>query len=214
MAPNEKSFTSISGVRTYYARDTADTYGEGRPFTFYCTFAFYDLLTQCFDELWRECPLGTPRTIVSAGAYVAGKAGKHGEGRAIDLDSLWWNTKTFKAINYTTDTRFYLGVESIYQRHFVYVLDYNYNAAHQDHMHCDDTYTPQFSSTSDARVKYLQASLKYIHGKTSVVVDGVYGPITENTTKDVLASLGISGYITTVSVWKDYLLRTARLGMA
>ncbi|MPZ87394.1 MAG: hypothetical protein GEU81_04835 [Nitriliruptorales bacterium] len=213
MAPNEKAFSDITGTPTNYARTTRQDYGtRGRRATFHCTSRFYNVMTAAFRELWEVCPLGRAQVIVCAGAYV-NKPGQHGRGQAFDLDALFWAHRSLVALNYPSDSRFYLGVESILRRHCGTVLDYHYNAAHRDHMHIDAGTTVGFTTGSPSRVKYVQATLGAIYGR-AVVIDGLYGPQTDGAINAVLAQQGLAGPLTNVTHWRAFLLRTARLGLA
>ena len=145
MSAGEHAFNVVGGVPTNYARHPVAVYGTiGVPRTFHCTHAFFSKLDACFQELWRVSPHSRAQAVVSAGAHVQ-KPGAHGQGRAFDIDAIFWPGKTLVTRNFPTDQNYYLGVEAVLRKHFGVVLDYNYNAAHRDHFHVDDTVHVGFS---------------------------------------------------------------------
>ena len=96
-------------------------------------------------------------------------------------------------------------------RHMKWVLGYNYDSAHRDHIHVEVQHTPKYSTTSTSQTKYLQAALTHIY-RIPTTIDGIYGNQTKTNTNTALANLGLGGYITTTSVWKEFLRRTGRIG--
>jgi len=206
---NLTAFSMIAGVPIRYARTKDHPYGtQGKPRTQQVTEEFLEKLDDCFTELWNVCPHGKAESITSGGAYVE-KAGRHGEGRAIDIDAIWWANKVLITAGYNEHKRFYLGVEAIIRRHLGTVLGYLYNKAHHDHWHIDDGTEVKFTIRSRSRVMFMQAALLHIWGK-HIAIDGIYGPATDGalrTCLDVNASVSYS------EVWREWLLRTAVMGM-
>lgn len=190
--PNN-SFDQLGGVPVHYDRFNDPNFGygtRGKPTRFHCTEAFEQKLDTCFQELWTACPLGKAEVITSAGAFVE-KPGKHGEGRAFDLDGLFWSDKTFITLRYPQDRQFYLGVEAILRKHFGTVLNYEYNASHRDHFHVDDGTAVGFSSESRSRVLFLQMVLTHVFA-IPVGIDGVIGRETNDATRELLVQLGLA----------------------
>ena len=213
------TWTTIAGTPTHYARDLDPPLRtEGRARAFRSTPEFKEHLDEAFDEIWKTSGLGTADVIVSAGALVK-KPGMHGKGAAFDLDGIVWHATDerpevqFYAIDFPKDPKLYYAIGSILSRHFVHCLHFLYNAPHEDHFHIDTSITPRFSQGSRSRVSLLQATLHYIHG-LSVVLDGKWGQRTSNASAVAMARMGMGGSLSTASVWRDYLLRTAKIGFS
>jgi hypothetical protein len=173
------SFDHIAGVPIYYARLPVAQYGtRGQgPRTVRLEPTFKLELENCLNEIWQKCPLGAPEILVSGGCYVE-KAGRHGEGRAIDIDALWWKgNKSLITDEAETNTKLYLGIEAVLRKHFGTVLDFWYNGAHRDHWHIDNGTTTAWRGGSRARAVFMQVSLNHIFGE-NLNVDGIAGPAT------------------------------------
>lgn len=213
------AWNEIAGVPTHYARDQVPSLRtSGKPRSFRSTHTFKDKLDNCFQEMWVVSGLGPASLVVSAGALV-NKPGMHGKGAAFDLDAIVWRATderpevNFFAIDFPKDPTLYCGVGAILNRHFVHTLHYRYNAAHEDHFHIDTTSGVRFSTKSRSRVGFLQATLHSVHG-LAVVLDSRWGTRTDAAIELTLARLGIPGDITTPSVWRAYLLETARMAFS
>ena len=204
-------FTSLAGVPVRYDRENPGQYGtHGVPFRFHCVPGFTAKLEAFFEELWRVCPLGRAEVITSAGAYT-NKAGRHGMGRAFDIDAIFWAERTFVTLHdgfEGRDRAFYFGVECVLRKHFGQVLDYLYNAAHRDHFHVDDAEEVGFREGSESTVGFLQATLRHVHG-LRVGINGTWGPGTREATRRALRSMGISGMIYDRDTWLAFLTRSA-----
>ena len=215
MARPDNFFEVLAGVPVHYDR-LAPPFGygtRGKPAKFYCLDPFETELNECFQELWDICPLGQAEVIASAGAWVE-KPGFHGQGRAFDIDGIFWAGKGFVTLHdgfQGGDRVFYYAVEAIVRRHFGTVLDYNYDIDHRDHLHLDDGTAIGFQPGSPSRVKFLQGALTHVY-ELPVKVDGDFGPQTEQAVATALGALGIAGGIDNVSVWKEFLIRTAEKG--
>ena len=209
------SFSKLANVTTYYDRRFAGDYGEGIPTTFRAEQYIENMLDQFFFELWQVCPLGQAEKIFSAGAYVPGNSGMHGRARAFDLDGIEWSNRKFMTLTdgpHNGDRKFYFGVEAILRKHFGLVLDYLYNRPHWDHFHIDDSASINFSTSTRSKVLFLQGALVNVFGLSvgSSGIDGQWGPNTRNALNQALSTLGISGNITNVNVWKEFLTGTAK----
>lgn len=187
------SFTHLAGVPVHYDRfqDPQFTYGtRGKPFRFHCTEGFQQKLEAFFGELWDVCPLGRAEVITSAGAYVD-KPGDHGLGRGFDIDGIFWENRTFITKQYPQDRRFYLGVEAVLRKHFGTVLNFEFNAAHQDHFHIGDLSDPGFVAGHRSRVLFLQMILSHLFGRP-VAVDGAIGRETNGAARDLLVDMNMA----------------------
>jgi hypothetical protein len=217
------SFTHLSGAEVRYDRLSRESYGtRGRATRFYTTPAFEEKLQAAFADLWDACPLGEAEVIASGGAFVE-KPGAHGRGRAFDLDALFWPERTFVALSYPQDRRFYLAVEAVLRMHFGTVLSYHYNPAHRDHLHLDDLTPTGFVPEHRSRVLFLQMALTHLFDRP-VAIDGLVGPETRGAARQLLATLDLDGdarldrpqplYDRLDAVWPDLLDAATRRGFA
>jgi len=178
MSPTEKTFTHIDGVPVYYDRG-----GSRRLGTFRSTHSLYRKLVawkRDTDQAGREAGYGSIKHFVSAGAQVP-KPGKHGEGEAFDLDEIAWTTGRVcrpiagdHAHRDLSRRRRYLAVDAVVRRHFRYVLNGWFNAAHRDHIHFDTSTAVRFSTRSRSDVTFMQAVCNNFIG-TRLVIDGRWG---------------------------------------
>lgn len=207
------SFRTLGGgVPVHYARlASPHHYGtRGTQQTFHCRTDFESLLDNAFRDLWLYTGMGPAEVITSAGAYV-NKPGEHGNGRALDIDGIFWPNKTFVTLHagwQGQDRKFYFGIEAVLRRHFGVVLDYEYNTAHRDHFHIDDSQTLAFRKSSRARVRSLQGMLNHVWGK-NVDEDGVWGEQTSGAVTEVLDVAGMPGPITNQEQWLLLMKKTA-----
>ena len=175
----------------HYDRAPNAGYGtRGIPYTFHCTEPFEATLHAAFEELWAACPLGTAEVITSAGAYVD-KGGLHGAGRAFDIDGIFWPDKAFVTNQYPSDRSFYLAVESVLRKHLGTVLNYKFDAAHQDHFHVSGRGEPGFVPGHESRVLYWQMALTHLFDRP-VTVDGLTGPETNGASRALLRALDMA----------------------
>ncbi len=115
-----------------------------------------------------------PAYILTGGLYVD-KGGQHGAGLAIDVDGLWWSASDkFLANDAPTDWIRYLRLEATLRKVFGTVLNYDYNAAHHDHWHCD-LGRPTHWRAAESQAKFAQRVLNEVFGK-NLTVDGDWGP--------------------------------------
>lgn len=198
-------FRSLAGVQVNYDRLHPEDYGtEGIPYDFHTPPAFQALLEQCFDDLWRVCPLGRASLIISAGTY-SDRTGQHGTGRAMDVDGIFWPEKKFITKFFPSDKPFYLGVEAVFRRHFDYVLTYLYNADHHDHFHLDHAGALGLGR-SRSKTLFVQAMCRYVFDLT-VDVDGQWGDETESGLNAMREQVGIGGDLSDFETWKEFLER-------
>src|SRR6185436_7057933 len=88
------------GVPVHYDRlASPHHYGSrGKARNFHCKTDFEPLLDAAFRDVWLYTGLGKAEVITSAGAYV-NKPGQHGQGRAFDIDGIFWSDKTFVTLH-------------------------------------------------------------------------------------------------------------------
>jgi len=211
MARPNNYFKEVADVPVHYDR-LGDPYGygsRGKPYQFFCTLDFQNTLEAFFSELWQICPLGPAEVICSAGAWVD-KSGYHGLGKAFDLDCIHWGNKVFITKNYNKDQMFYLGVESVLRKHFPTVLNYQYNASHEDHFHIqDDGGRIAYRTGSKSATLFLQMALTEVH-KNAVAIDGIFGPETRGALEKVLDDLNIDQDLSQRDNWLVFLTKTAK----
>lgn len=222
MSRPDNSFATLASVPLHYDRLPGQYGSRGQARRFFMTDAFRIKLGACFNELWNVCPLGRAEVIATAGAWVE-KPGAHGEGRAFDLDALFWPGRTFITLHFPTDRRVYLGVEAVLRRHFGTVLNYEYNAAHQDHFHIDDLTQVGFVRFHRSRVLFVQMVLRDLFGRP-IVLDGRWGEETAGAVASVLHrhnlaeadnpsdAAGIANLL--AGVWLQFLTLVAQTGFA
>jgi Extensin-like protein C-terminus len=210
--PTNSFRTLGGGVPVHYDRlPSPHHYGSrGQPFTFHCKADFETLLDNAFRDIWLYTRLGKAEVITSAGAYV-NKPGQHGNGRALDIDGIFWSNKTFVTLHagwQGQDRNFYFGIEAVLRLHFGVVLDYEYNAPHRDHFHIDDSQGLGFRKQSRSKVRSLQGMLNHVWGN-NVHEDGVWGDQTAEAVSEVLAVAGLPGPITNQAQWLLLMKKTA-----
>jgi hypothetical protein len=109
-----------------------------------------------------------PAYVLTAGLYV-NKAGEHGNGNAADIDGFWWSdTSRFLAVNAPRDWYRYLTIEASLRKAFGTVLNYDYNAAHHDHWHCDLGY-PTTWRRAGSQTLFVKRALNEIWGESLTV---------------------------------------------
>ncbi len=197
-------FTHLASVRVQYGRPPLGVYGEtGQNYKFYCQKDFEDELDDFVEAVKTatEPLLGTMELILSAGAYVK-KSKLHGAGRAFDLDAIHWARGRLVADQQPSQKPLYLLVQSIAYQHFGMVLAYNYNAAHRDHFHLDNSRPVQFRETK-AATYFMQEALNLFYG-ANLVIDGDYGINTEDALVEVYQALSLN-FPPNADEWKTFL---------
>lgn len=201
------TLSSIAGVPLHYDRTSAAEYGtRGRPATFQCGPGFAKKLDATFAEIWAIA--GNAEVVTTGGLWVQ-KPGMHGQGRAFDLDGIFWAHRSLVTRRDGAegrDRRLYYGVEAVLRRHFGTVLDFHYNTAHHDHFHVDDGTGVGFRSGSRSTVLFVQAALNQFY-TAGLAVDGVYGPLTRAALADV------AGNVNAPADWLAWLHYVARKGL-
>lgn len=208
MSEPANSFRSLAGVPVLYDRINASDYGvRGVPHDFHVPESFQATLEAAFTDLWDICPLGRPVRILSAGTYSDRPPSQHANGRAMDIDAIIWESRRFVTFFYPTDRAFYLAVESVMRRHFDYVLTYEYNGDHHDHIHVDSSGRLGFGLTR-TKMLYVQAYCKYVLG-LQVGIDGTWGTNTEEGLGRAQEILGVGGDLGDLETWKRFLKAAA-----
>ncbi len=200
-------FREIGGVPVHYDRD-AGAYGtRGRPVSLRCGATFKRKLDVCFTEVWGLTERA--EVVTCAGAFVS-KKGMHGQGRALDLDGIFWRGASFVARRAGLEwgnRRGYYGLEAVLRKHFGTVLDFWFDAEHRDHLHLDDGTGVGFRRGARSQVLFVQAVLNEFHD-AGLRIDGVFGPLSRAALQEV------AGDVTAPAAWLAFLDRIARLGLA
>jgi hypothetical protein len=236
-------FDRIAGAQMRWRRMPQYEYGNGKPGARYLRKTVHDKLVAAVMDMGFMCQLGSPKVIVSAGAKVPqskrrGPNDKHVQGRAIDIDALWWwdNRKpgfvqklitkkpgfVQKLITkkYESYPSFYLGVEACFRRYFGTVLGWLYNDDHKGHWHIDDGSKVCYRESSRSRVLFMQASLRWIWAPQCSFdldigpIDGEAGKKTRGAIRLIRGFLAIDKPLTDPAAWQRYLLATAISGMS
>lgn len=220
LGPAEKVFDNIDGTPTMYIRG-----GNGRqPATFRCRNGFYDSLVDWVQRLRSlSSGAGYPglEFITSAGAYVD-KPGQHGNGTAIDVDEIGWTDgRMCRPIGLDWDSsdgalrKRYYALDCTLRAHFRWSLDRTYNAAHHDHIHSDFGGMPQvLGKGSSSDTGFIQALCNEFMN-SGLVIDQIWGPLTQGAYEDALSRLNISGNpLGSVSGYQELLDAAAAKGFA
>ena len=193
--------TDEIGLRKIYyeRRSSDDVWGDlasDEAVEFYFEQGFHQSLTLVIRDIENYIGGRTARKvegIISAGAYVD-KPGMHKLGRAFDLDGIVWKSmagamdvRPWKATEFggSGTIEMYLRIQAICMIYFGTVLGYQYNKAHEDHIHMDDERNPGFRHNSRSIVLFIQDALGSIFDRP-VARDGSWGPVTWNAMRFVL----------------------------
>lgn len=205
-------FETLAGVPVLYDRLDGHYGKTGIPYKFYCTPKTGATLEALFGDLFaRSARLGAPIRILSAGAWVS-KPGQHGEGKAFDLDAIHWERVQLIALNQPNQKPLYLAVQSLCLKHFGTVLGYDYNVAHQDHLHIDIGRDVRFRETQSVTLFVQQALNTFFSYRLEI--DGEYGGDTARALRDTLGKLGIGDIATSVTEWVRFLEVICARGIA
>lgn len=207
------SFVTLAGVPVHYDRLATGAYGtRGVPRREYAEADFAAKLELCFHELWQVGGLGRAEVITTGGAYTA-KPGRHGVGRAFDLDGIFWPDRVFVTLHagaHGQDRALYFGIECLLRRHFGQVLDFQYDAAHRDHFHIDDAHPVGFRAGSSATVLFAQGLLAHVF-EAPLAADGAWGPVTAAALESAARALQVEPDFSQTSNWLTFLARAAQL---
>ena len=213
--PGLVTVARLDGVPLLYARA-----GAPRPQSFSIEAAFRDVLVATVMSVRFRAPLafGDLVSITSAGAFVE-KPGAHGLGRAFDHDAWTFENVDIRPLrrDHAAASRAlrqrYWALAAIIRSRSAFVLHGEYDAAHQDHIHQDNVApTRAFTTGSEAAVKLTQAVCKHIYGKSDLVIDGDFGPLSQAAVREAMITVDLPGDIFDNSQWERFLLRSGRLG--
>lgn len=211
--PNQPSnfFQSLANIPVLYDRLSGHYGKTGIPYKFHCTPKAQSALESLFEELFaRSARLGSPIRILSAGAWVS-KPGQHGLGKAFDLDAIHWERVSLVALNQPTQKHLYLAVQALCLKYFGTVLGYDYNAAHQDHLHIDIGRDVRFRETQSVAFFLQQALNTFFNYKLEV--DGEYAGDTAAALNSTLTRQGIGDVSASVTEWTRFLDLVCELGL-
>ncbi len=190
----------LAGLPLYYDRFNEDSYGEQavaiRP---YIEDGFLQNCEALFGEMKSVfADNGFEITQIWTGGVGRAGSGRsyHHQHRAFDLDALvfvgqeMWIADTFPERPFL-----YLAIESLLRKHVGTVLNFDYNAAHEDHFHFDNGTSVGFKPHARSHALFVQHALHKLFNQDigSSGVDGVYGPDTEYALNNVRRQLGIGG---------------------
>lgn len=208
MPANSHAFDAIDSVPVHYAREPIAPYGSrGIHRTFWCDEDLMGPLGDLIREIKENSPpgFGALECVTSAGAFVD-KPGQHGRGKAFDLDGLFWENISLIATEQETKTALYLAVQALCNRHFGVVLGFNYNRAHQDHLHFDLGRSVRFRTVQSVTY-FVQEAVNALYGE-SIAVDGEWGSQTSGALTRVRNRLGV-GPLSNADNWRAFLLKIA-----
>jgi hypothetical protein len=223
MAPTDRRFDQLDGVPLHYWRWTDGTAGQRTARrTFQSSAAFHDRLVRWVRDLrtiaQQHGGLTGMDRIISAGAYV-NKPGQHGLGQAFDLDQVRWSNGTITpyhrehAARDLRVRRRYLALDAVCRRHFRFVLDGGFNAAHADHLHLDvGGGQIRCDKASRSDTAFVQMCCNAFLG-SGLAVDGAWGARTQSAFAEASRRLGTGGDPHRVTVdWQRWLGRAAACG--
>lgn len=225
MVATERRFDALDGTPVLYWRWTDGTAGQHpERRTFASTNQFHDRLVGWVRDLRTLAEahggLRSMQRIVSAGAYV-NKPGQHGLGQAIDIDEVRWANGAitpYRREHLSRDravARRYLALDAVCRRHFRWVLDGGYNAAHADHLHLDfGGGAPRCDKASRSDTAFVQMACN-AHMGSGLRVDGVWAERTQAAFAESRRRLQVGGDPHRVTAdWRAWLGRVAACGFA
>lgn len=196
----DNRYTSLAEIPIHYDRFNSDRsdYGTiGKPINPFINIEFAGLCEPLFEDIKdRMRPhFGELKAIVTGGVSRRGSGSSlHHQNRAFDLDGFAFeNGKFWRADSFPSDPHLYLAIESDIRRHFSTVLTYDYNTAHQDHIHFDNGRQLRFRKTTRTHALYIQNALNLIY-MIPVGTDGVWGPETKEAVRELREQLDIGSF--------------------
>lgn len=190
-------FAKLAGVPLHYDRFTRDQYGtEGTPFEPWIETGFAKELDACFKELGRKFKprLGDLQIVVSGGVGREGTGSSmHHQNKAFDLDGLVFQDAHLISTDFPSEPHLYLAVEAVLRKHFGVVLAYDYNKAHEDHFHIDNSRSPGFRRDTRSHSIFVQNLLTFVYD-LPVIRDGVWGDETDDAHRRLRKRLGLEGF--------------------
>ena len=222
----EARYDQLDGVPLHYWRWKDGSAGQRTEHrTFASTSAFHERLLvwrrDLADLASRFGGLTGMDHIVTAGTFVD-KPGQHGLGQAFDLDQVRWANGAITpywrehASPHGAVVRRYLALDAVCRRHFRWVLDGRYNAAHEDHLHLDFGGGPVgLDRASRSETVFVQQVLNH-HQGAGLAQDGVWGGRTQAAFEESCRRLGVTGapWAGDAAAWRHWLFRAASCGFA
>jgi hypothetical protein len=202
---------NLAGIPLFYDRFREGAYGvEAVPMRPFIDVEFQSLCEKCFADMQSVFTnAGYEITQIWSGGVGRSGSGRsyHHTNRAFDLDALvfeekpMWVAKTFPQRPYL-----YLAIEARLRVEFGTVLNYDYNADHEDHFHFDNGTSVKFKRDAKSHVLFLQHTLEKLFNQDvgSAGVDGLMGGDTEAAMRRALDELGIGG-LSNKENWIQYL---------
>jgi len=202
---------NLAGTPLFYDRFKKGAYGvEAVPMRPYIDDKFGAMCEVCFAEIQSVCTsAGYKIAQIWSGGVGRSGTGKsyHHSNRAFDLDALVFEDKPmWVAITFPLRPYLYLAIEACLRQHFGTVLNFDYNAAHEDHLHFDNGTSVKFKRDAKSHVLFLQHTLEKLFNKSvgSAGIDGVMGGDTEAAMRQTLNELNIGG-LSNKDNWIRYL---------
>lgn len=200
---------TLGGVPILYDRQPATNYGKsGFRYRPRIDEDFAATADGVFSDMFRSLAcagVGDVTAILTGGIARAGTGpGYHHNNRAMDLDALVYSSGNIWVANTFPARPFeYLIIEGHLRKAFGTVLTYDYNPAHQDHIHFDNGDSVGFRRHSKSRTLFVQNALLYLFD-LPISIDGVYGPETQGAERTARSELGIGGLGKTDN-WRAFL---------
>lgn len=201
----------LAGIPLYYDRYNNNSYGVSAvPMRPYIDTVFNQTCIECFQEL-TNLLAASGLTITQIWSGGVGRSGSgrsyHHKNRAFDLDALIFDDGSKWVADTFPDRPFlYLAIEAVLRQYFGTVLNYDYNAAHEDHFHFDNGTSVKFKRDARSHVLFLQHCLVKLFNQSvgQSGVDGVYGGDTEAALNRARQESGIGG-LSNKDNWLDFL---------
>lgn len=191
------------------------------------SFAFHDgffaQLGGWLDSYRSESGLAAPDQVWTYGAYVAGGSdcsSWHAAGRAFDLSRLRLPGGDFVSCRYDRwrtssgtelkrSLRRYWALAASLHHDFAYVLTYEYNATHANHIHVDNSRSGSklstLSTSSPTQLQAVQAICTHLWDEP-VTVTGRWDGDTRAASRRVLDRIGYGGDLDdSAGVWRAFL---------
>jgi Uncharacterized protein conserved in bacteria len=191
----------LAGIPIFYDRFNEDSYGEQAvPIRPFIENGFLQVCQNLFGEMNAVfTDKGYPITQIWTGGVGRAGSGKsyHHQHRAFDLDALVFDGQPMWIADTFPERPFlYLAIESILRKHVGTVLNFDYNAAHEDHFHFDDGTSVGFKSHARSHTLFVQHALVKLFNQDigTAGADGVYGGDTEYALTSVRRQLNIGGF--------------------
>lgn len=212
----QTTINKLRGVPLFYERFDDK---KPRPHTFPVARAFVPKLEAIVAEVQRRVPDSYGEiTRITSGGMAVSKQGKHGEGHACDFDRVRFEHVEIApkdgdhAASSVARRRRYWSLVAICRSFCCFTLHGEYDDAHKDHIHVDDSVDVVFAE-AHSTVTLLQSLLNVVHGASPRLrVDGDNGPKTRAATAKALTAVGLSGSVTDRDVWIRFLRRSAERG--